>query len=283
MRVRFHRPFGNAALAVAAAAVLWGSPIGAAQAAETDSEVSLSGNFLAGHVAQKRRDLPAAVKYITQALQQDSSQPDLVRRGFLFSVMDGRLEEGFALAESYIESESRGQIASLGARRPRHRRRRLGRCRRPHGRPGRCRAGRIHRAGGPRLGGVRAIGQGRGARGAQTASGKRRCQDPARSARRPDPRTGRRTGGGGNLLPACGRGRRRGVAAQHPAARDVVRTPGQDRRSPRRVRPLQTESVQQPFFWITTSRASPMVATHRHWSATPRTVSPRRCSGSPRR
>lgn len=84
-----------------------------ASAAENDAATSLSGSFLAGHVAQKRRDLPAAVKYITRALAQDSSQPDLVRRGFLFSIMDGRLDEGFALAETYIEKEQRGAVASL--------------------------------------------------------------------------------------------------------------------------------------------------------------------------
>ncbi len=84
-----------------------------APAAANDAATSLSGSFLAGHVAQKRRDLSAAVKYITQALEQDSSQPDLVRRGFLFSVMDGRLEDGFELAEKFIETEQRGAIASL--------------------------------------------------------------------------------------------------------------------------------------------------------------------------
>lgn len=81
-----------------------------AQAAEA---TSLSGNFLAGHVAQKRRDLTAAIKYLGLALEQDASRADLVRRAFLFSVMDGRLDKAFPLAERYVESDAQGPIANL--------------------------------------------------------------------------------------------------------------------------------------------------------------------------
>ena len=45
---------------------------------------SISGNFLAGHVAQKRRDLPTTLKFLNRTLEQDSEQLDVLRRAFLF-------------------------------------------------------------------------------------------------------------------------------------------------------------------------------------------------------
>lgn len=91
-------------------AVLMSAPT---TASSTDGVTTLAGNFLAGHVAQKRRDLPAAIKYLSQALSQDAAQPDLIRRAFLFSVMDGRIDDAFKLAERYIAIEPKAPIANL--------------------------------------------------------------------------------------------------------------------------------------------------------------------------
>jgi tetratricopeptide (TPR) repeat protein len=74
---------------------------------------TLSGNFLAGHVAQKRRDLPAAIRFLNRALQQDSQQPDVLRRTFLFSLMDGRIDEALALGERYLKNEPKAPVANL--------------------------------------------------------------------------------------------------------------------------------------------------------------------------
>ncbi|MEX2311765.1 MAG: tetratricopeptide repeat protein [Rhodospirillales bacterium] len=74
---------------------------------------SLSGNFLAGHVAQKRRDLSAAIRFLNRALQQDSQQPDVLRRTFLFSLMDGRIDDALVLAERYLKGEQKAPIANL--------------------------------------------------------------------------------------------------------------------------------------------------------------------------
>ena len=82
-------------------------------ASGADEVRSLSANFLAGHVAQKRRDLPAAIKYLGRALEQDTGEPNLLRRTFLFSLMDGRIDDGLALATRYLEIEKKAPIATL--------------------------------------------------------------------------------------------------------------------------------------------------------------------------
>ncbi|WNK00597.1 tetratricopeptide repeat protein [Thalassospiraceae bacterium LMO-JJ14] len=78
-----------------------------------DEETSLSGNFLAGHVAQKRSDLPAAIRFFSRALDQDKMQPDVLRRTFLFSVMDGRINDALELANEYIKDEAKAPIANM--------------------------------------------------------------------------------------------------------------------------------------------------------------------------
>lgn len=82
-------------------------------AAKAEQSPSLSGSFLAGHIAQKRRDLPAAIKYLEKTMAQDSSQPDVIRRSFLFNLMDGRVDTAMTLAERYTKSEAKAPIAQL--------------------------------------------------------------------------------------------------------------------------------------------------------------------------
>ncbi len=74
---------------------------------------SISGNFLAGHVAQKRRDLPTALKFLTRTLDQDSEQLDVLRRTFLFNVMEGRIDEALVLAERYSKTDPKEPITAL--------------------------------------------------------------------------------------------------------------------------------------------------------------------------
>jgi len=74
---------------------------------------SISGNFLAGHVAQKRRDLPTALKFLNRTLEQDSEQLDVLRRAFLFNVMEGRIDEALALAERYSKTDPKEPITAL--------------------------------------------------------------------------------------------------------------------------------------------------------------------------
>jgi len=80
--------------------------------AEQDA-TSLSGNFLAGHVAQKRSDLSAAIRFFKRALEQDTLQLDVLRRTFLFSVMDGRMDDALKLGADYLEEEKKAPIANL--------------------------------------------------------------------------------------------------------------------------------------------------------------------------
>lgn len=74
---------------------------------------SISGNFLAGHVAQKRRDLPTALKFLNRTLEQDAGQLDVMRRAFLFSIMDGQIEEALVLAERYSKIDPKEPITAL--------------------------------------------------------------------------------------------------------------------------------------------------------------------------
>jgi tetratricopeptide (TPR) repeat protein len=112
------RPFHSAArflgvsipVACLAAYLAASVPSGAMAA---DKATSLSGNFLAGHVAQKRSDLPAAIQFFSRALKQDSQQPDVLRRTFLFSIMDGRVDDALKLATTYIKDEPKAPIANL--------------------------------------------------------------------------------------------------------------------------------------------------------------------------
>lgn len=83
-------------------------------ASTTDNHtVSLSGNFLAGHIAQKRKDLPAAAKYWGRALEQDSDDPNLTRRAFLYAVMNADIDRAMELAEKYVSLEQKGPISNL--------------------------------------------------------------------------------------------------------------------------------------------------------------------------
>ncbi len=81
--------------------------------ADSPQSASLSGSFLSGYVAQKRRDLGAAIKHYGDALALDSERPDLIRRAFLFSVMDGQIDTAMPLAERYANIEKQSPIATL--------------------------------------------------------------------------------------------------------------------------------------------------------------------------
>lgn len=78
-----------------------------------DHTVSLSGNFLAGHIAQKRRDLPAAAKFWGRALEQDTKDPNLTRRAFLYAVMNADIDRAMELAEKYLTLEDKGPISNM--------------------------------------------------------------------------------------------------------------------------------------------------------------------------
>lgn len=78
-----------------------------------DDTVSLSGNYLAGHIAQKRRDLPAAAKFWGRALAQDSEDPNLIRRAFLYAAMNADMDRALELAERFTGLEEKGPISNL--------------------------------------------------------------------------------------------------------------------------------------------------------------------------
>jgi len=101
----------STAIVLAAGVIAVAAP--AATRADSPQSVSLSGSYLPGYVAQKRRDLAAAIKHFGDALKLDGDRPDLIRRAFLFSVMDGQIEAAMPLAERYAKIEKQSPIATL--------------------------------------------------------------------------------------------------------------------------------------------------------------------------
>ncbi len=101
------------ALAVfAGAAAILAAPLPSLAKSEKPAP-TLSGAYLAGHVAQKRRDLPSAAKYLNAALKLDPNAPDMMRLAFQYSVMDGRLDEAVALAKKLIAVSPKTPVATL--------------------------------------------------------------------------------------------------------------------------------------------------------------------------
>ena len=64
---------------------------------------SLFGNYLAGRHAQAMREMSTAADFVMAALEDDPGNSDLLRRGFLLMVLDGRMEEALALAGRVAE------------------------------------------------------------------------------------------------------------------------------------------------------------------------------------
>ncbi len=109
------RAIGRASLkALAGTLLLSGVVTLAPDSAQSANETnSVSGNFLAGHVAQKRRDLPTALKFLNRTLDQDGEQLDVLRRAFLFNIMDGRIDDALVLAERYSKIDPKEPITAL--------------------------------------------------------------------------------------------------------------------------------------------------------------------------
>ena len=81
--------------------------------AKTTEQITHAGSYLAGRIAQKRRDLPSAAKYFGHALKFDPEAVTLLRRAFLYNLMIGDMTGATSLAERYLAAESKAPIANL--------------------------------------------------------------------------------------------------------------------------------------------------------------------------
>ncbi|MEK9725841.1 MAG: tetratricopeptide repeat protein [Rhodospirillaceae bacterium] len=71
------------------------------------------GNYLAGRHAQTERDLGAAVTYLNAALHALPDAPDLLRRTFILTTIEGRMNEALPLAERLLQDNPKAPIAHL--------------------------------------------------------------------------------------------------------------------------------------------------------------------------
>lgn len=74
---------------------------------------SLLGNYLAGRHAQVERDMPAAIEFLKAALAKDPDNPDLLKRGFILLVSEGRIKEALDLARRLVKAEETVPLAQL--------------------------------------------------------------------------------------------------------------------------------------------------------------------------
>ena len=74
---------------------------------------SLTGNYLAGRHAQARGDMSAAADFIGAALKQSPDTPNLLRRTFVLTAMNGRMEAATVLARRVVAVNDKAPIAEL--------------------------------------------------------------------------------------------------------------------------------------------------------------------------
>ena len=63
---------------------------------------SALGNYLAGRFAHSKRDMPAAAQYLMAVLDEDPSNPEILRRAFMVMAAEGRMDQATSLARRLI-------------------------------------------------------------------------------------------------------------------------------------------------------------------------------------
>ncbi len=86
---------------------------GSAASGNGASSSTPSGSYLAGRHAERRRDVGAAARFLTDALAADPENWSLKRRTFLLMVSDGRVEEAAELARQIVAVRENEPISNL--------------------------------------------------------------------------------------------------------------------------------------------------------------------------
>ncbi len=76
-------------------------------------ESSVFGDFLAGRHAEAIHDAPSAARYFGNAFRQNPDNKELLRRGFLFSAMEGEMEQAAKMALKVLEKTDSEPVATL--------------------------------------------------------------------------------------------------------------------------------------------------------------------------
>lgn len=74
---------------------------------------TLMGNYLAGRHAQAAYDLPRAADYLDAALAIDPEAPNLMRRTFVMTTMNGRMDRAMELARDFVAIDPKAPFANL--------------------------------------------------------------------------------------------------------------------------------------------------------------------------
>lgn len=102
---------GHAELATASETNGTGS--GGAARSDENYPQSAAGFFLAAHQAEEAGDRAAAARFMTQALQRDPGNIELLREAFRLELSEGHIDEADALAKRVVAGPSDGQMAHL--------------------------------------------------------------------------------------------------------------------------------------------------------------------------
>ena len=82
-------------------------------AAQTVGEGSAVGSYLAGRVAQQRRDYEAATRFFARALAADPQEYDLLLRTFRLEASEGRMDRAIDFAKKVIAVDAKEPVANL--------------------------------------------------------------------------------------------------------------------------------------------------------------------------
>lgn len=89
------------------------APAPVQRAAAHDLGPSPLGSYLAGRHAERRRDMSAAARYLSETLAADPENKALLRRTFLLLVGDGRVVEAVTLAKRIAASQAKEPVSNL--------------------------------------------------------------------------------------------------------------------------------------------------------------------------
>ena len=106
---------GKAAAGPSVTAVAVGDGAGESTVAARDEGIlpSAAGYYLAGRAAEAQGDRAAAASFMTQALQSDPGNTDLLREAFELALSEGRMAEARDLAERLVTVRPDNQMANI--------------------------------------------------------------------------------------------------------------------------------------------------------------------------
>jgi hypothetical protein len=112
--VKIPRLSSSVALAAGLAAVLHlALPVTARAEAPTDTDLTISGSYLAARFASAERDSDAAVTYLRNLLRLDPRNAEVIERAFFATLVDGQMDEAMKLADRLVKVDRTNRIARL--------------------------------------------------------------------------------------------------------------------------------------------------------------------------